>query len=378
VGATLFPQLSTESTGKFEAPCALPLPPYVLSFTRYAHGEMKFSIYPPPPPAGVALVSQPQELQGLERGPWSEEYRQQTKYVENMRVRKRSLVSCEKFQDDIREIPGYGSLPRRKIFRPQARRTIRECGEIAWRKFRQSGIFATGTVPGSGALIAYIVSCYSGWLLNRVKQWYRDKFTQEYSVFAVWELQERGMLHLHLCVCSLETEKLAELAAEWKDRWNRLLLELSDKTGIDLFRKNDKWSWRDDLQATKQEAEALKKNPARYLSKYLSKGSRDECSASAFHPSRWWSVDRKTAQEARAERVRVVLGGVSLEALKGFVERFFASFGDELSRFIPTINVFSNPQWGGCGGCCCFAQAEESLEIARFFAAVSDDLASRN
>lgn len=344
---------------------------YRLSLTSYVHGEMKFSIYPEPQPKkrrqfqGVARAGamEPDWMtpEGVLERRWSD------KRVEEARLQRRaqpgSLDSSSEFQDRSKGISGWGELPRQKTFRAYGRQMIQEAGEIAWRKFQQSGIFLTGTIPGSGAVIAQTVAMYSGWLLNRVKQWFRDGFSQDYSVFAVWELQKRGMLHIHLCVCSMEKPVLNTFLKEWKQRWNSLLLELSALSNCDVFRKNSSWTWQCSLDQTQQDAQWLSKNPSRYLSKYLSKGSRLAGTQSEFHPSRWWSVDRKTAAEARAARMRAILAGASVSELLAVVKTWFEAAQGTAER----VFEFKHPEVPDCGGIVAFFDATIRGDMFEWF-----------
>lgn len=334
---------------------------YRLSLTSHCHGEMKFSIYPEPTPKkrrqhqGVsrcgAMAPRPTGIGNTRQGYWTdarcEEARLQRK------AQAPNLDSSSEFQDRVKSISGWGELPPRKIFRRYGRTVINECGEIAWRKYGKRGCFLTGTIPGSGDAIAQTVAKYSGWLMNRVKQWFRDCFTAEYSVFAVWELQKRGMLHIHVCVTSTQTGILTKLLNTWHSRWNALLLELSNKTACDLFRKNESVTWRDRLDKTQHDAQWLRQNPSRYLSKYLSKGSRKLATGAAYHPSRWWSVDRKTAAQARAERLRVLAGGVDLNTLTQTVSAWFEASKESFAK----VFQFQNPKEPRCGGVVAFIDA---------------------
>lgn len=368
-GATSFLQLSTTSAGELEAPRALPLVaplPHVLSFTRYAHGEIKLSIYPQPAPKRGKLNTL---CETTVRDVMRQRYEPDKYWAVRRAPHARSLVQSLEFQEGAKEMSGYGGLPKRKTFRRYGRQVIKECGAVAWRKFGQSGIFLTGTVPGSGAVIAETVARYSGWLLNRVKQWFRDSFSEDYAVFAVWELQERGMLHIHCCVLSMEKDILSQFKREWKSRWNGLLLELTKATGVDLFRKNEHWTWQDDLDKTRQDAQWLVQDPSRYLAKYLTKDKRKACSEYEFHPSAWWSVDRKTAALARKERLRVILGGLSLQDMTSFVEEWFQNFGEGFENVFSKVYHFTNPTWQGCGGVVMFTEPETSLAVAAFYRA---------
>ncbi|HEV7738224.1 MAG TPA: hypothetical protein VGO47_12745 [Chlamydiales bacterium] len=142
-----------------------------------------------------------------------------------------------------------------------------------------------------------------------------------------------------------------------------MLLDLSNKTKIDLFRKNEHWTWKDDLENTRQDAQWLRKNPARYLAKYLSKGSRKAASDFEYHPSRWWSVDRKTAAEAKAERIRIQTGGWSLNELESISKKWF----ENTAEFLESIFHFENKRFTGCGGAIAFTDSEQSQALAVWF-----------
>lgn len=356
-------QLRAESRGKAESPPAPAVGEraFTLSATRYVHGEMKFSIYPTPAPRKVKRFQGVALCGAMEPGRMTN--KQCVEARQQRAARPGFLDSSSEFQDRSKEISGWGTLPRQKKFSRYGRQVINEAGEIAWRKHGKNGIFLTGTVPGSGDVIASTVAAYSGWLMNRVKQWFRDLFSADYSVFAVWELQTRGMLHIHICVTGTQTEILERLCQTWRKRWNGLLLELSELTGVDLFRKNERVTWKNQLQYTQQDAQWLRHNPAQYLSKYLSKSSRQTASGGVFHPSRWWSVDRKTAAEARAERVRVISGGLPLATLAAVVEGWFR----KSREFFDKTFVFQNPHVEGAGGVVAFTESENSLGLIGWF-----------
>ncbi|MBX9685888.1 MAG: hypothetical protein K2X27_04245 [Candidatus Obscuribacterales bacterium] len=356
-------QLGTGNGGKFEGATAPPHDnaPHVLKFERFVHGEVRLSIYPQP------VAWQPRRTLTAVRGSCHPGNYAPQRAVTERRIARQVqgglLDRSSEFQEGAKEISGWGRLPRKKIFRAYARRKIQEAGEILWRKFGRNGIFLTGTVPGSGSAIAKTVAEYSGWLMNRINQWFRDGFSMPYGTIAVWELQKRGMLHIHVCVCSADSATLARFLSQWKERWNSLLLELSRKAGIDLFQKNKNWTWADKLEKTQHDADFLKKNPARYLAKYLTKAARAAVREYEFHPSRWWSVDRKTAAQAVAERVRLLLGGMPLHELNTAAAAWF----ERSSECFEQIFSFGNPEYPKCGGVAAFTDSTHSLNLAAWF-----------
>ena len=364
--ATLTPQLST-ATGEREGLSGLPRvdrPAYCLSFNRYAHGEMKLSIYPQPVPKS-------QHAHTCSETSWQTAVKLSAADAEHMRLSKKvsadTLVQRSELQDDREEIAGFGGLPPRKMFRAYGRTVLRETGWYAWTKFGKSGLALTLTIPGTGDLIAETVARWSGWLLNDLKQWWRDLFDEDYCDFAVWEPQDRGMLHLHVCLCARERDKLEQVRKGWKERVNNLLIRLSKDTRVDLFRKNKYWSWQENLSATRQDAQWLRQNPARYMTKYLTKSGRNECDIATFHPSRWWSVNRAAAAEARAERVRIVLGGLSVPEAVQVVGDWFTSMGAPVGKVFESVFFFGNPKFQECGGMVLYAESEASADLARWW-----------
>lgn len=284
-----------------------------LSVRKWCHGEIRVSLSPryganrPLPagwergtPAARICVSQGQEQ------------------AKNGRAKgcKKTLVRRREFQDDIVDIAGYGSLPRRSVLTRYAARQLEECSEIAKRRCGKNGVFLTGTVAGSGALPAYVTACWSGYILSLLRQWIRDHVSDRFHVFGVWEHQQRGMLHLHICVMSNDVDGLAYLLHSFQPYWRQLFISLSNATKVDLFARDEKFSWRMDPTKPRCDAGWLLKDPAKYLGKYCGKEACRQQSAAAFCPSRWSTVDRATAKEAVSERISLVLGGVSVDTAR--------------------------------------------------------------
>lgn len=302
-----------------------------LAIRRYCHGLVKLTIYPDSysrnareAKAGYMRAAKLDDNSAHE----AKMAKISREYVEDMYPtpanQAKRLVSRMKFQRDIDLLPGKGGLPRRKKFSANGALVINEVGQVATERYGKSGVFLTGTIPGTGAALNDVVAKYSGSLVNRVRQWFRAWFTQDYAVINVWEFQKRGMLHIHLCVFSHEKKILEKIKREWKARWNRLLIELSDDTGIDLFRKNERKTWRNQLWKTRQDAQWIKFSVAQYMAKYLSKSSREQATQSASHPSRWWGVSRSTAREAKERRVTLRASGILMSDAKHLISEIFA------------------------------------------------------
>ncbi|MEW6505888.1 MAG: hypothetical protein AB1457_18200, partial [Chloroflexota bacterium] len=237
---------------------------------------------------------------------------------------------AKNFNGDMQK--GHGKKYRKKAFTYNGALVVNEVGQVAEEKYGKSGLFLTGTIPGTGAHINAVIADYSSFIVNRVKQWFRRWFSQDYSEINVWELQKkkRVMLHIHIAVFSHEIRVLEKIKNEWKKRWESLLLEVSRKSGVDVFRKNERKTWKNDLSKTRQDAQWISKSVTRYLAKYLSKGARENATHSSSHPSRWWGVDRKTAREARERRLTLRLRVQSLADAKQILGCLFGQHSDAL------------------------------------------------
>jgi hypothetical protein len=238
-----------------------------------------------------------------------------------------------------------------------------ECASIAERLYGKNAIFGTLTIPGSGWRIAAVIAASSGKIINRWKQIFRDNLTGTYSFFSVWEWQKRGMLHLHFCVGSNQTDKLEKLRASLQTRWIQLLQDISWEYKIDVFRKNANWTWQDNTEMVQTDAVWVEKSIGRYLSKYASKASGTQKKPTYFCPSRWWSTDRKTTQLADKERTRLTLQGMSGAVGMQILESLKTLFVSEGARIKP----FRNFCYADFGGINLFETDNNVVEIIRQF-----------
>ena len=224
----------------------------------------------------------------------------------------RSLARRFKLGDRSSQVPGYGGLTRKTILTRHAGRVLFECGAISERHCGITGAFLTGTVAGSTKVALQTVANYSAWLIERVRKWVKHHVNQRAHVFGVWEPQKRGALHLHLCGSSLDVDGIAYLLHMFHDYWRALLIKLSNKSGVDLFKKNNSKTWLEDTSKPWTGAGWLRSSPAKYLAKYCGKNARKEVASAVYYPSSWLTVDYATKREAVGERVRVICGGVSV------------------------------------------------------------------
>lgn len=190
---------------------------------------------------------------------------------------------------------GYGDLPLTPSkFGLNAKRVLVRAGAALEKNIESPSecLFLTGTLPGSTPEAFAGIAAYSGYIVNNLKAWIAKRISSKLD-FYCWEYQKRGALHLHYCIhAPIESDRLHILAG-FRNWWIETLLRISDMFGADLFRKNDRFTHRDDLSKVRAIAEVCRKSPARYMAKYLSK-SADKIKGRAifFTPSRWWGVSR--------------------------------------------------------------------------------------
>lgn len=219
----------------------------------------------------------------------------------------RLLVSSCEFPDD-RETEvegcrvGYGTISSGTTFGKRAKSTVREVGAIADQYPKERVVFLTGTLPGSTEGAVAALARFSGWCVAVLKQWLRDHFPGALT-FGVWEYQERGALHMHLCVVLETAEQAQLLMRRWKERWLKLLDGIAKKTNVDVYERADGGTWQYSKWVTRTDAQLVAKSVRCYLSKYLSKSSDHVKTNAAYPPSRWWFCDRQLLREARKQRL---------------------------------------------------------------------------
>jgi hypothetical protein len=224
--------------------------------------------------------------------------------------------------------PGFGGLPRRTAFGKRSADSVRErAAAIEKRYTRDMCRFLTGTIPGSASFTPELIARYSGWITQHTNQWLRDHVPGLDYVY-VWELQKRGVLHVHYLVAHTNVATLQRLSTNFKNFWVQLLMRLSEISGSDVFERADGSSWRDAPQVVQVLVLTVNKSVANYLAKYLSKSSRDAISESQLCPSRWWGSSRGS-ESLRIFYSRVV-HGVSgpLSKLRGRVAKALGSYSD--------------------------------------------------
>ena len=244
---------------------------------------------------------------------------------------KRRLDIISEFQQrslKIKNRGGWGFSPKPTTFGKNARHRLLEAGAIMDCLCGKNVVEVTCTIPGSTREAFRTVSKYSGWIMNRITQIVR-RAAGNPAWFYVWELQKRGALHLHFAIGSSNLPDALNLAQEIEFKWFELLLELRDKTDVDVFRKNERWTWRNVPKEWQSHILPVYKSVAAYFSKYVGKQSNIVTrNNKAFCPARWWgssSSIKKGIEDARV-KISIEISLPNVEEAIAFLRDVFNSF----------------------------------------------------
>lgn len=188
---------------------------------------------------------------------------------------------------------GWGYPTHETEFTAKAKRTVLRIGGMVDKLFKGRVLFLTGTLPGSTEEAKEAIAYWSGYIVNRVRQWVRRR-VDNMTDYGVWEWQKRGALHLHYCVASHDEKILERVDREFHDFWCQVLEDVSVKSGVDLFARGDNCrgdvkTWRYNWKKVQTRVERVKKSVSAYLSKYLCKGSDSNSEQKRYYPSQWWT-----------------------------------------------------------------------------------------
>lgn len=177
-------------------------------------------------------------------------------------------------------------------------------------------LLLTGTLPGSTREALKAMAEYSSYFTHRLCAWitYREKGAKwQY----VWEYQKRGALHLHLVV-ELTQENAQYVESEFKNEWNRLLNAVSDKSGVNLFKKTATYAHTED----KTQADTLRctREPSRYISKYITKKNTKSFGVNRFPPKQWYQISRSLLRELEEGTEVYERSGLSYKQAREFIE----------------------------------------------------------
>lgn len=213
----------------------------------------------------------------------------------------------ERFSDVPLERVGFGGSPSLTPFSLYGRRKIVRSGALLGEgESRSHVLFLTGTLPGSTEESFRALSDYSAWVVNELlthipRLW---KGTQSDCRYIwVWELQKRGALHWH-CVLECPSLDAASLVRDgFRALWIRIIKGVGRKAGVDMAERDSGGTWSDLPDIWRIEAVPARKNPSRYLAKYLSKPNSTSCNGDIFPPTRWYGISRTLHSDLSASTI---------------------------------------------------------------------------
>lgn len=297
--------------------------PGVLHFTRYIHGEIKLSVgWTAGTAAAKCRVATgmrhygdlPLKVREAKAAAWQAELDKGTRPGGGQETA--ALNSNGKFAEAEKGRPGYGRECIRKIFGPYNRLMVNEVCHVMEAKFGRQGLFLTFTIPGKGPVVEKAIGSWSGYIVKRVRQWFRDRLQAPHSVCGVWEFQRRGMLHLHIAVMSEAEQGLQEIEKGFREFWAGVLVRVMELSGVNVCAASEVYSWLPAGPNSQQDCKRIRKSVGRYMAKYVSKAPREAAKKVRYYPSRWVTVDRETHREAKAARVRMCMEGFSVTQWK--------------------------------------------------------------
>lgn len=278
--------------------------------------------------------------------------------------RKTALLDIIKKSQQVRKYERpWGKVQTPKSFTRNAKQKILEAGAVVDKYIGKQGSYElTLTIPGSGTVVYDVVARWSGYIVNRMLQVIRRLTAKGLDIhwFFVWEHQKRGALHQHWCIAIKDEPMLTDYVCRLlKAKWFELLQELSDKSGVDLFRrKGFVGSWRERPDVWQFSINPVRKSVAAYFSKYMSKNletseynkarkaARDKrCGAPeagvkgamvlSLCPSRYWGCSSSIRKMTKANSVTSkfeVSGRREADVLVGILEDIAVNPDDVICR----------------------------------------------
>lgn len=218
--------------------------------------------------------------------------------------------------------PGYGLLGKVTNFGLRAKRTIQRCGGALDATVKKEDIiFLTGTLPGSTDAAFRCIAMFSSYLVDALKSWIAKRHKSTYS-FYVWEWQKRGALHLHYAVHIPDRNIAEKLIHDFKEEWTRLLFNISQKSGVDVFEKKHGGSWKNYPSMVQTIAQRVNKSVSAYLAKYCGKDCNRK-HPGFYAPVRWWGCSRPLLELLRSLTEEKVYTSLTFLGARNKLEKWY-------------------------------------------------------
>lgn len=221
-------------------------------------------------------------------------------------------------KSEVKRKAGFGHLPAETRFGARGRDTLREFGAIVDEVYGKNALFCTMTLPGTGDAQYKALAEWSGYVVQRICQWFRDNLPEcEYGW--VWEWQKRGALHFHSVVACADAGRLDSVSVRWKEFCRGVLQDTSERANINLFENTETGEDHSRRDCIQMDCQKMEKSALRYLSKYLGKRKEPGFGRSFYAPSRWWSVSNSALSKIKARRRSIRIESCSFEKISEVV-----------------------------------------------------------
>ena len=260
-----------------------------------------------------------------------------------------SLVNRAELQRGDRT--GWGGLSNSVGMSAKTRRNVTEIAASMDLEYGKQNLrFATATLPGSTPEAFETLARWSGYAVNRLNRFLDLRLGSNHARLLVWEYQKRGALHLHSVIG--DRQNISALCSdEFREKWCEILSDISEKTGVDLFRKNDKITHKENWKVVRADVQKVKKSVTAYLAKYMSKTVKSidgKNSGRFFAPSSWASWKQVCGRLRSKYTYSKALGYLKPQILDDILE-----FSKEAISAIrkPKTEVIHVRKYGTTGDC---------------------------
>jgi hypothetical protein len=192
-----------------------------------------------------------------------------------------------------------------------------DAGHIIEHHAKGQAIFQTLTMAGGTRKAYACMAAASGYIVDRIGRWLRGRVVNGFFAY-VYELQKRGAPHLHYLFRLPDDVDVDDFALAFKDQWRKILDNVSDESGVDLYARAGGGTWRGNPDYPNCQSKLITDGYAQYMAKYASKERSKGGISSPFRPGRWWGVSYAVRKEIKKRRldvyfpVRRLLDGIQL------------------------------------------------------------------
>ncbi|RTL34635.1 MAG: hypothetical protein EKK48_31070 [Candidatus Melainabacteria bacterium] len=211
------------------------------------------------------------------------------------------------------EFRRHYKIGNRLVFQPSptsftsyARNYCMDAAHVVETYAKGRGVFVTLTLPGNTPEVFRCFSAATGYVVDRMNRWLRYKVVNSLFMY-VFEFQKRGALHMHYLFRLPDGVKNREFTRDLRAQWRKILLDVSEESSVDLFRKKDGGTWRHRADKPRIQVKNLRGTYAQYISKYASKAESKSGVFDQFSPRRWWGCSREARVLVSQSRLEQVL-----------------------------------------------------------------------